>query len=435
MNRNKREKEFYSLDVGDSTFTVLKRYQNLRPIGSGAQGIVCSAYDHNLERNVAIKKLSRPFQNQTHAKRAYRELVLMKCVNHKNIIGLLNVFTPQKTQEEFQDVYLVMELMDANLCQVIQMELDHERLSYLLYQMLCGIKHLHAAGIIHRDLKPSNIVVKSDCTLKILDFGLARTAATGLLMTPYVVTRYYRAPEVILGMGYQANVDVWSIGCIMAEMVRGSVLFPGTDHIDQWNKVIEQLGTPSQEFLMKLNQSVRTYVENRPRYAGYSFEKLFPDVLFPADSEHNKLKACQASDLPRPRAEMNESTASKRIIGDGEALQHAYINVMLDVNPLPVRLSVSQPPPLITDKQLDEREHTVEEWKELIYKEVDWEERTKNGLIRGQPASQGAAVSQPPQHQHHQPPSASAAGVSDPTLSAPAPTGSSLEPALATTIA
>ncbi|KTF78426.1 hypothetical protein cypCar_00034596 [Cyprinus carpio] len=233
MNKNKREKEFYSVDVGDSTFTVLKRYQNLRPIGSGAQGIVCSAYDHNLERNVAIKKLSRPFQNQTHAKRAYRELVLMKCVNHKN------------------------------------------------------------------DLKPSNIVVKSDCTLKILDFGLARTAATGLLMTPYVVTRYYRAPEVILGMGYQAN------------------------DIDQWNKVIEQLGTPSQEFMMKLNQSVRTYVENRPRYTGYSFEKLFPDVLFPADSEHNKLK-------------------------------------------------------------------------ELIFKEVlDWEERMKNGVIRGQPSPigyTGAAV-------------------------------------------
>ncbi|XP_043958924.1 mitogen-activated protein kinase 8 isoform X1 [Gambusia affinis] len=415
MNRNKREKEYYSIDVGDSTFTVLKRYQNLRPIGSGAQGIVCSAYDHNLERNVAIKKLSRPFQNQTHAKRAYRELVLMKCVNHKNIIGLLNVFTPQKTLEEFQDVYLVMELMDANLCQVIQMELDHERLSYLLYQMLCGIKHLHAAGIIHRDLKPSNIVVKSDCTLKILDFGLARTAATGLLMTPYVVTRYYRAPEVILGMGYQANVDVWSVGCIMAEMVRGSVLFPGTDHIDQWNKVIEQLGTPSQEFLMKLNQSVRTYVENRPRYAGYSFEKLFPDVLFPADSEHNKLKASQARDL---LSKMLVIDASKRISVD-EALQHPYINVWYDPT------EVEAPPPAITDKQLDEREHTVEEWKELIYKEVlDWEERTKNGVIRGQPASIGAAVSSSPQQQHQHHPSTSSS--SDPTLT---DTDSSLETA------
>uniref|UniRef100_A0A8C1UR50 Stress-activated protein kinase JNK n=1 Tax=Cyprinus carpio TaxID=7962 RepID=A0A8C1UR50_CYPCA len=383
MNKNKREKEFYSVDVGDSTFTVLKRYQNLRPIGSGAQGIVCSAYDHNLERNVAIKKLSRPFQNQTHAKRAYRELVLMKYVNHKNIIGLLNVFTSQKTLDEFQDVYLVMELMDANLCQVIQMELDHERLSYLLYQMLCGIKHLHSAGIIHRVLKPSNIVVKSDCTLKILDFGLARTAATGLLMTPYVVTRYYRAPEVILGMGYQANVDVWSVGCIMAEIVRGSVLFPGSDHIDQWNKVIEQLGTPTQEFMMKLNQSVRTYVENRPRYTGYSFEKLFPDVLFPADSEHNKLKASQARDL---LSKMLVIDASKRISVE-EALQHPYINVWYDP------AEVEAPPPVITDKQLDEREHTVEEWKELIYKEVlDWEERMKNGAIRGQPSPLGAAV-------------------------------------------
>uniref|UniRef100_A0A8C2EJS7 Stress-activated protein kinase JNK n=1 Tax=Cyprinus carpio TaxID=7962 RepID=A0A8C2EJS7_CYPCA len=359
MNKNKREKEFYSVDVGDSTFTVLKRYQNLRPIGSGAQGIVCSAYDHNLERNVAIKKLSRPFQKR-----------IPRCVI------LCCVFTQIK-------IYLVMELMDANLCQVIQMELDHERLSYLLYQMLCGTKHLHSAGIIHRDLKPSNIVVKSDCTLKILDFGLARTAATGLLMTPYVVTRYYRAPEVILGMGYQANVDVWSVGCIMAEMVRGSVLFPGSDHIDQWNKVIEQLGTPSQEFMMKLNQSVRTYVENRPRYTGYSFEKLFPDVLFPADSEHNKLKASQARDL---LSKMLVIDASKRISVD-EALQHPYINVWYDP------AEVEAPPPLIIDKQLDEREHTVEEWKELIFKEVlDWEERMKNGVIRGQPSPIGAAV-------------------------------------------
>ncbi|KAM4897027.1 mitogen-activated protein kinase 8 isoform 3-T6 [Sylvia borin] len=318
MSRSKRDNNFYSVEIGDSTFTVLKRYQNLKPIGSGAQGIVCAAYDAILERNVAIKKLSRPFQNQTHAKRAYRELVLMKCVNHKNIIGLLNVFTPQKSLEEFQDVYIVMELMDANLCQVIQMELDHERMSYLLYQMLCGIKHLHSAGIIHRDLKPSNIVVKSDCTLKILDFGLARTAGTSFMMTPYVVTRYYRAPEVILGMGYKEN-----------------------------------------------------------------------DVLFPADSEHNKLKASQARDL---LSKMLVIDASKRISVD-EALQHPYINVWYDPS------EAEAPPPKIPDKQLDEREHTIEEWKELIYKEVmDLEERTKNGVIRGQPAPLGAAMINGSQH-------------------------------------
>uniref|UniRef100_A0A3P9K5V2 Stress-activated protein kinase JNK n=2 Tax=Oryzias TaxID=8089 RepID=A0A3P9K5V2_ORYLA len=359
MSKSKVDNQFYSVEVGDSTFTVLKRYQNLKPIGSGAQGIVCAGYDAVLDRNVAIKKLSRPFQNQTHAKRAYRELVLMKCVNHKNIISLLNVFTPQKSLEEFQDVYLVMELMDANLCQVIQMELDHERMSYLLYQMLCGIKHLHSAGIIHRDLKPSNIVVKSDCTLKILDFGLARTAGTSFMMTPYVVTRYYRAPEVILGMGYKEN------------------------DIDQWNKVIEQLGTPSPEFMKKLQPTVRNYVENRPKYAGLTFPKLFPDCLFPADSEHNKLKASQARDL---LSKMLIIDPAKRISVD-EALQHPYINVWYDP------AEVEAPPPQIYDKQLDEREHSIEEWKELIYKEVmNFEERTKNGVVKGQPSPSGAAV-------------------------------------------
>ncbi|KAJ6661715.1 hypothetical protein lerEdw1_013237 [Lerista edwardsae] len=396
MSRSKRENNFYSVEIGDSTFTVLKRYQNLKPIGSGAQGIVCAAYDAILERNVAIKKLSRPFQNQTHAKRAYRELVLMKCVNHKNIIGLLNVFTPQKSLEEFQDVYIVMELMDANLCQVIQMELDHERMSYLLYQMLCGIKHLHSAGIIHRDLKPSNIVVKSDCTLKILDFGLARTAGTSFMMTPYVVTRYYRAPEVILGMGYKEN------------------------DIDQWNKVIEQLGTPCPEFMKKLQPTVRTYVENRPKYAGYSFEKLFPDVLFPVDSEHNKLKASQARDL---LSKMLVIDASKRISVD-EALQHPYINVWYDPS------EAEAPPPKIPDKQLDEREHTIEEWKELIYKEVmDLEERTKNGVIRGQPPSLGCTGAAVINGSRHPSSSSSVNDVSsmstDPTLASD--TDSSLE--------
>ncbi|XP_053306635.1 mitogen-activated protein kinase 8 isoform X3 [Spea bombifrons] len=323
------------------------------------------------------------------------------------IIGLLNVFTPQRSLEEFQDLYIVMELMDANLCQVIQMELDHERMSYLLYQMLCGIKHLHSAGIIHRDLKPSNIVVKSDCTLKILDFGLARTAGTSFMMTPYVVTRYYRAPEVILGMGYKENVDIWSVGCILGEMIKGGVLFPGTDHIDQWNKVIEQLGTPCPEFMKKLQPTVRTYVENRPKYAGYSFEKLFPDVLFPADSEHNKLKASQARDL---LSKMLVIDASKRISVD-EALLHPYINVWYDP------LEAEGPPPKIPDKQLDEREHTIEEWKELIYKEVlDWEDRARNGVIRGQPAPLGAAVTDGTQP-HTSSSSADASSTStDPTL-------------------
>uniref|UniRef100_A0A674PKZ4 Stress-activated protein kinase JNK n=1 Tax=Takifugu rubripes TaxID=31033 RepID=A0A674PKZ4_TAKRU len=282
---SEEEGHFYSVQVGDSTFTVLKRYQQLRAIGSGAQGIVCSALDTVLGIPVAVKKLCRPFQNQTHAKRAYRELVLLKCVNHKNIIRLINVFTPQKSLEEFQDLYLVMELMDANLCQVIHMDLDHERMSYLLYQILCGIRHLSATA---HDLKPSNIVVKSDCTLKILDFGLARTACTNFMMTPYVVTRYYRAPEVILGMKYKENAS-------------------------QARDLLSKM--------LVIDPECRISVE--------------------------------------------------------EALNHPYIHVWYDP------AEADAPPPQISDKQLEEREHTIEQWKELIYEEViDWEERNKNGLMK-----------------------------------------------------
>ncbi|VDM59191.1 unnamed protein product [Angiostrongylus costaricensis] len=329
---------YYVAPVGETQMVILKRYENLRLIGSGAQGIVCSATDTVTNRPVAIKKLSRPFQNVTHAKRAYREFILMNLVNHKNIIGLLNAFSPQRDVEEFSDLYIVMELMDANLCQVIQMDLDHERLSYLLYQMLCGIKHLHSAGIIHRDLKPSNIVVKSDCTLKILDFGLARTAVEAFMMTPYVVTRYYRAPEVILGMGYGENgvsiwvrcsyfhLDVWSVGCIFGELVRGRVLFPGADHIDQWTRIIELLGTPDPQFLSRLQTTVRNYVENRPRYQAVPFETLFADNMFPPSADNARLTASKARDL---LSRMLVIDPEKRISVD-DALSHEYVNVWYD---------------------------------------------------------------------------------------------------------
>lgn len=129
---------------------------------------------------------------------------------------------------------------------------------------------------------------------------------------------------LVSGMGYKENVDIWSVGCIMGEMIRGAVLFPGSDHIDQWNKIIEQLGTPSRDFMRRLQPTVRNYVENRPRYAGYSFEKLFPDVLFPGDSgEHSRLKATQARDL---LSKMLVVDPDKRISVD-QALEHPYINI------------------------------------------------------------------------------------------------------------
>jgi len=414
-----------TVDQQDNTvFTVRQRYVNLRPIGQGAQGKVASAKDVVTNTQVAIKKLSRPFQNVTHAKRAHREIMLMKAVSHKNIIRLFDVFSPQNTLGEFEDVYLVMELMDANLCQVVQMDLDHERLSYLLYQLFCAIKHLHSAGILHRDLKPSNVVVKSDCTLKLLDFGLARRVEVEDInsdfsgergnnsnnsgastsnsnnsnnqsssntnrqpgagdqgqnqannngqnrrnndnehrLTPYVVTRYYRGPEVILGMGYNEVIDIWSVGCIFGEMIRGEVLFPGEDHLNQWTQIISSMGSPSAKFVSRLTQTVRNYVESRPRCQPVPFSHLFPNRLFPRDSEDPRLCASQARDLLEKMLTLDPH---ERISVD-EALNHPYVNVWFD------EAEVNAPPPDIEILRNfdDDSSYSVSQWKRNIWTQV-----------------------------------------------------------------
>jgi c-Jun N-terminal kinase len=321
---------------------------------------VVSAFDTVRKERVAIKKLMKPFRNETYAKRAFRELRLMKMVSHKNIIGLYDIFTPATLLKNFEDFYIVMELMDANLTRVIGIELDHDRMSFLLYQLLCGIKHLHLADIIHRDLKPSNIVVKEDCTLKILDFGLARAIDQTFMMTPYVVTRYYRAPEVIVGMKYKENVDIWSVGCIFAEMVRGEILLPGKDYIDQWNKVTQVLGTPPADFFKQLQPSVKAYCELQPRYKGKSWLELFPDDSFPNDTPEDKVKTRYARDL---LTKMLQIDPKNRITVD-EALSHPYVNIWFDP------AEVNAPPPPKYDDSMDEKSVPLEKWKELIYNEI-----------------------------------------------------------------
>uniref|UniRef100_A0AAA9S1V1 mitogen-activated protein kinase n=2 Tax=Bos TaxID=9903 RepID=A0AAA9S1V1_BOVIN len=191
-----RKKGFYKQDVNKTAWELPKTYVSLTHIGSGAYGSVCSAIDKRSGEKVAIKKLSRPFQSEIFAKRAYRELLLLKHMQHENVIGLLDVFTPASSLRNFHDFYLVMPFMQTDLQKIMGMEFSEDKIQYLVYQMLKGLKYIHSAGVVHRDLKPGNLAVNEDCELKILDFGLARH--TDVEMTGYVVTRWYRAPEVIL---------------------------------------------------------------------------------------------------------------------------------------------------------------------------------------------------------------------------------------------
>ncbi|KAM7414205.1 hypothetical protein PAMA_019158 [Pampus argenteus] len=267
---------YYRQDVNKTSWEVPERYRDLKQVGTGAYGTVCSAVDSRTGTKVAIKKLYRPFQSELFAKRSYRELRLLKHMKHENVIGLLDVFTADLSLDRFHDFYLVMPFMGTDLGKLMKLQrLSEEKIQYLVYQMLKGLKYIHSAGIIHRDLKPGNLAINQDCELKILDFGLARQADSE--MTGYVVTRWYRAPEVILSwMHYTQTVDIWSVGCIMAEMLQGKPLFKGSDHLDQLTEIMKVTGTPTQEFVSKLeSEDAKGYIKSLPKVEKKDLQKMF----------------------------------------------------------------------------------------------------------------------------------------------------------------
>ncbi|KPI95057.1 Mitogen-activated protein kinase 14B [Papilio xuthus] len=343
---------FHTVEINKTEWIVPERYQMLTPVGSGAYGQVCSAIDtlHNMK--VAIKKLARPFQSAVHAKRSYRELRLLKHMNHENVIGLLDVFSPEKNLEEFQQVYLVTHLMGADLNNIVRTQkLSDDHVQFLVYQILRGLKYIHSAGIIHRDLKPSNIAVNEDCELKILDFGLARPTETE--MTGYVATRWYRAPEIMLNwMHYNQTVDIWSVGCIMAELLTGRTLFPGSDHIHQLNLIMEILGTPGQEFMTKISSESDT------------IDKILSEEVSNYEMDSNCFNINQPIRYFKKiviHTYLNTSVLYLRITAE-QALAHEYLAQYAD----PTDEPVSAP----YDQSFEDMELPVDKWKELVWKEV-----------------------------------------------------------------
>uniref|UniRef100_A0A182XKV2 mitogen-activated protein kinase n=1 Tax=Anopheles quadriannulatus TaxID=34691 RepID=A0A182XKV2_ANOQN len=164
------------------------------------------------------------------------------------------------------------------------MRLSNDHICYFLYQILRGLKYIHSANVLHRDLKPSNLLLNTTCDLKICDFGLARVADpehdhTGFL-TEYVATRWYRAPEIMLNSkGYTKSIDIWSVGCILAEMLSNRPIFPGKHYLDQLNHILGVLGSPSQEDLeCIINEKARSYLQSLPYKPKVPWSRLFPNA-------------------------------------------------------------------------------------------------------------------------------------------------------------
>lgn len=235
-----------------------------RPIGYGAFGVVWSVTDPRDGKRVALKKMPSVFQNLVSSKRVFRELRMLCHFKHDNVLSALDILQPPHI-DFFHEVYVLTELMQSDLHKIIvsPQPLTSDHVKVFLYQILRGLKYLHSARVLHRDIKPGNLLVNSNCVLKICDFGLARIEEPdeNIHMTQEVVTQYYRAPELLMGAKhYSYSVDVWSVGCIFAELLGRRILFQAQSPIQQLDLITDLLGTPSDSAMKTSCEGARAHI-------------------------------------------------------------------------------------------------------------------------------------------------------------------------------
>eukprot|EP00928_Gymnodinium_smaydae_P087082 TRINITY_DN71418_c0_g1_i1.p1 TRINITY_DN71418_c0_g1~~TRINITY_DN71418_c0_g1_i1.p1 ORF type:complete len:375 (+),score=88.10 TRINITY_DN71418_c0_g1_i1:115-1239(+) len=267
---------------GKVTFKVPANYELVKKVGSGAYGTVASFKDVTTDKKIAVKKITDAFHDLVDGKRILREVKLLRTFRHDNIICILDMYPPDSP--DFDDIYIVTDLMETDLHRVIYSKqvLNEEHHQYFAYQILRGLKYLHSANVVHRDLKPSNILVNKNCDLKICDFGLARgfgTEEDDPTLTDYVVTRWYRAPEVVLlASEYTKSIDVWSVGCILCELIGRKPIFTGKDHLDQIKKILSVIGTPTEDDMAWLpaKSPARSFIKKVPPSTKQPWAAIYP---------------------------------------------------------------------------------------------------------------------------------------------------------------
>nr|KYP73273.1 Mitogen-activated protein kinase 19 [Cajanus cajan] len=359
------ELEFFS-EYGDAN-----RYKLLEVIGKGSYGVVCAAIDTHTGEKVAIKKIQDVFDNTSDAIRILREVKLLRLLRHPDLVDIKRIMLPP-SKREFKDIYVVLELMESDLHHVIKAndDLTHEHHQFFLYQMLRALKYMHAANVYHRDLKPKNILANANCKLKVCDFGLARVAfndaPTTLFWTDYVATRWYRAPELCGTFfdKYTPAIDIWSTGCIFAELLIRKPLFPGKSVFHQLDLITDLLGTPSPEIITGVrNNKARKYLMRMERKLPMSFEQKFPHVDPMALSLLQKMLAFDPMDRPTAK----------------EALADPYFKGLAKVEREPSCKPISK-----FEFEFERRRMMKEDVRELLYREIlEYHPQLLNDYING----------------------------------------------------
>ncbi|OMJ86460.1 hypothetical protein SteCoe_12041 [Stentor coeruleus] len=239
--------------IGEGTYGVVKlmsctpidRYQKIEKIGEGTYGVVYKARDTITNEIVALKKIRLEGEDEGVPPTAIREISVLKEISHENIVKLKDIVHSEAR------LYLIFEYLEKDLRNFIEStkEIPENLIKKFLVQILTAVSHCHQHRILHRDLKPQNLLINNRQIIKLADFGLARSFCLPMkTYTHEVVTLWYRAPEILMGTKkYSTPIDIWSIGCIFAELATGKPIFAGDSEIDQLFKIFKILGTPDEE--------------------------------------------------------------------------------------------------------------------------------------------------------------------------------------------
>jgi len=254
------------------------KYTNCKVIGNGSFGVVFQARQLNVPKpmeDIAIKKVlqDKRFKN--------RELQIMRLVKHPNVVDLRSFFYSNGEKKDEVYLNLVLEFVPETVYRTsrhyvkLKQPIPNLQIKLYMYQLLRSLAYIHSVGICHRDIKPQNLLLNpSTGVLKLCDFGSAKILVPGEPNVSYICSRYYRAPELIFGAtNYSTNIDIWSTGCVMAELMLGQPLFPGESGIDQLVEIIKVLGTPTRDQIKTMNPN---YMEHKfPQIKPHPFSKVF----------------------------------------------------------------------------------------------------------------------------------------------------------------
>lgn len=222
------------------------KYQISKLIGKGSYGEVYDIKDAKSHIHYALKKCMKIFETKTRALGTLTELRLGRLLNHRNINKLEEILIPYHLNS-FGGIYYRSKLMKTNLGRYLNRNkyIPIKDIKYILFQMISALYYIHKRGVIHCDIKPDNILIGSNKETQLCDFGLSHVINPSKeSLQSYATTRWYRAPEVILGMKYNEAIDIWSIGCVLGELLLGKPLFQGTNNFNQLDIIMDTLGCP-----------------------------------------------------------------------------------------------------------------------------------------------------------------------------------------------